>query len=43
MGSVFITMKEVKKMVELEQWGGQAPVGQIMMEYVKAHNCSSEA
>ena len=37
-GAIFITMKEVDKMVELLKWGGQAPVGQMMTDYVKANN-----
>jgi hypothetical protein len=37
-GAIFITMKEVNKMVELLQWGGQAPIGQMMTDYVKANN-----
>lgn len=37
LGSVFITMKEVNKMVELEQWGGQAPITQMMSNYAKAN------
>ena len=40
-GSVYITMKEVNQMVSLMQWGGQAPISEMMTEYVKANNASS--
>jgi hypothetical protein len=31
-------MKEVNKMVELQQWGMQAPIGRMMTDYIKANN-----
>jgi hypothetical protein len=40
-GSVYITMKEVNQMAALAQWGGQAPISQMMTEYVMANNGSS--
>ncbi|KAF2661642.1 hypothetical protein K491DRAFT_647531 [Lophiostoma macrostomum CBS 122681] len=40
-GAILITMKEINKMVELLQWGGQAPIGQMMTDYVKANNGTS--
>jgi hypothetical protein len=40
-GSVYITMKEVNQMASLAQWGGQAPISQMMTDYVMANNGSS--
>ena len=40
-GSVYLTMKEVNQMADLMQWGGQAPISQMMTDYVKANNGSS--
>lgn len=33
-GSVYITMKEVDQMAQLWQWGGQAPISQMMEEFL---------
>ncbi|KAF2266210.1 hypothetical protein CC78DRAFT_615284 [Lojkania enalia] len=34
-GSVLIAMKEVNQMVELQKWGGQVPITEMMTKYVK--------
>jgi ribosomal protein L12E/L44/L45/RPP1/RPP2 len=38
LGEVTVTMEEVNRMVDSQMWGGQAPVTQMMSEYVKANN-----
>jgi X-X-X-Leu-X-X-Gly heptad repeat protein len=40
-GQVYLTMKEVNQMADLMQWGGQAPISQMMTDYVKANNGTS--
>ncbi|KAK7180684.1 hypothetical protein DPSP01_011273 [Paraphaeosphaeria sporulosa] len=42
-GQVFITMREVDRMVETAMYGGQAPISKMMSEYVKANNGTASA
>ncbi|KAF2444332.1 hypothetical protein P171DRAFT_473450 [Karstenula rhodostoma CBS 690.94] len=42
-GQVFITMREVNRMVETQKWGGQAPISKMMSEYVKTNNGTTTA
>ncbi|KAJ4291073.1 hypothetical protein N0V90_010271 [Kalmusia sp. IMI 367209] len=42
-GQVFITMREINRMVESQTWGGQAPITKMMSEYVKANNGTQKA
>lgn len=41
-GGVFITMKEINQMATVTEWGGQAPISQMMNDYVKANNGTSK-
>jgi hypothetical protein len=42
MGQVYITMREVNRMVEMQAWGMQAPISKMMTEYVKANNGTAD-
>ena len=42
-GSVYITMREVDRMVDSENWGGQAPISKMMSEFLKGVNGTESA
>jgi hypothetical protein len=40
-GEVVITMNEINRMVDAQMWGGQAPITQMMTEYLQANNATA--
>ncbi|KAF2018421.1 hypothetical protein BU24DRAFT_432801 [Aaosphaeria arxii CBS 175.79] len=40
-GAILLSMNEVDKMVELEQWGRQAPISKMMEDYKKSQGVTS--
>lgn len=42
-GQVMITMREIKRMADMQTWGGQAPVTEMMSNYQKANNGTAKA
>ena len=42
-GQVYITMREVNRLVDMQSWGMQAPISQMMTDFVKASNGTEKA
>lgn len=42
-GQVYITMREVNRLVDMQSWGMQAPISQMMSEFVKGNNGTAKA